>query len=63
VSETRDLGETVLVVAAVTVRGKGSGVKIESPLAYVYKFDNRLIRKVRTYLNPTDALKAVGLEQ
>ena len=63
VSETRDLGDTVLVVAGMTVRGKGSGVKIESPLAYVIEFDNGLLRKVHTYLSVTEALKAVGLEE
>ena len=63
VSETRDLGDTVLVVAGMKVRGKGSGVEIESPLAYVYEFDDGLFRKVHTYLNLTEALKAVGLEE
>ena len=63
VSETRDLGDTVLVVAGMTVRGKGSGVEIESPLAYVIELDNGLLRKVHTYLNVTEALKAVGLEE
>ena len=63
VSETRDLGDIVLVVAGMTVRGKGSGVKIESPLAYVIELDNGLVRKVQTYLNVNEALKAVGLEE
>ena len=63
VSETRDLGDTVLVVAGMKVRGEGSGVEIESPLAYVYEFDDGLFRKVHTYLNLTEALKAVGLEE
>ena len=63
VSEARDLGDIVLVVAGMTVRGKGSGVKIESPLAYVIEFDNGLLRKVHTYLSVTEALKAVGLEE
>ena len=63
VSETRDLGDTVLVIAGLTVRGKGSGVAIESPLAYVIECENGLIRKVRTYLNVTEALKAVRLAE
>ena len=46
-----------------TVRGKGSGVKIESPLAYVIEFDNGLLRKVHTYPNVTEALKALELEE
>jgi ketosteroid isomerase-like protein len=63
VSETRDLEDTVVVVAGLKVRGKGSGVEIESALAYVFEFDNDLFRKVHTYLNLTDALEAVGLEE
>src|SRR5436305_14337303 len=63
VSEARDLGEIVLVIAGMTVRGKGSGVEIESPLACVIEVDNGLLRKVHTYLNVTEALKAVGLEE
>ena len=63
VSEARDLGNVVLVIAGMTVRGKGSGVVIESPLAYVIDCENGLIRKVHTYLNVTEALEAVGLEE
>jgi ketosteroid isomerase-like protein len=60
--EIRDLGNTVVALGAVKVRGKASGVELESPVGYVIEFDEGLIRKVRAYLNPSDALKAVGLE-
>ncbi len=63
VYETRDLGDVVLVVAKMRVRGKGSGLAIESPLAYVIELDSGLLRKVQTYLNVSEALKAVGLEE
>jgi ketosteroid isomerase-like protein len=59
----RDLGDTVVAVGGMKVRGKGSGVKVESPVAYVFEFDEGLFRKVRAYLDPGDALKAVGLEE
>jgi ketosteroid isomerase-like protein len=63
VAETRDLGNTVLAVGAFKARGVASGAEIESPVAYVFVFDGGLCRKARTYLEPSDALKAVGLEE
>ena len=39
---------TLSVIAGMTVRGKGRGVRIESPLAYVIEVDNGLVRTVRT---------------
>ena len=63
VSEIRDLGDTVVAVGGMKVRGKGSGVEVESPVAYVFEFDEGLFRKVRAYLDPGEALKAVGLEE
>ena len=63
VSEIRDLGDTVLALGGMKVRGKGSGVEVDSPVAYVFEFDEGLFRKVRAYLDPGDALKAVGVEE
>ena len=63
VSEIRDLGDTVLAFGGMRVRGKGSGVEVESPVAYVFEFDEGLFRKVRAYLDLGNALKAVGLEE
>jgi len=62
-SETRDLGGTVLAFGAMKVRGKGSGVEVESPVAYVFEFDDGMFRIVRAYLNVGEALRAVGLEE
>ena len=40
-----------------------SGVALDTPIAYVFEFDEGLIRKVRLYMDPSEALKAVGLEE
>jgi hypothetical protein len=61
VSEVRDLGETVLVIARLRAHGEASGVDLEGPVAYVFEFDGNLARTVRGYLNPQQALEAVGL--
>lgn len=61
VSEIRDLGNTVVALGRMQTRGKASGVELESPVAYVFEFDEGLFRKVRAYLNLSEALEAVGL--
>jgi ketosteroid isomerase-like protein len=63
VSEVRDLGDTVVALGRMQTRGKASGVELESPVAYVFEFDEGLFRKVRAYLNLREALEAVGLSE
>jgi ketosteroid isomerase-like protein len=62
-SEIRDLGNTVVALGAVKIRGKASGIELESPVGYVIEFDEGLFRTVDAYLDPQDALKAAGLEE
>jgi ketosteroid isomerase-like protein len=62
-SEIRDLGDTVLAIAEVQTRGGASGIDIERPVAYVFEFDGGLARKARAYLDPREALEAVGLSE
>jgi ketosteroid isomerase-like protein len=63
VSEVRDLGETVLVLARLRAHGEASGIDLEGPVAYVFEFDGGLVRTVRAYLDPQQALEAVGLPE
>lgn len=63
VSEIRDLGETVLVLANFRGRGRASGVDLERPIAYVVEFEGGLARKVRSYTDPRQAMEAVGLSE
>jgi ketosteroid isomerase-like protein len=60
-SEIRDLGDTVLALGRMRMRGEASGVDLESPVAYLYEFEEGLVRKARAYLDPQQALEAVGL--
>ena len=63
VSEIRDLGDTVVALAQVRTRGEASGIDIERPVAYVFEFEGALARKARAYLDPQEALEAVGLSK
>jgi ketosteroid isomerase-like protein len=59
--EVRDLGHQVLAVGRIQTRGKASGVATEAPVGYVADFRDGKFARVRTYLDPTEALEAAGL--
>jgi len=61
--EVRDLGDQVLAVGRIQTRGKASGIATEAPVGYVADFRNGKFVRVRTYLNPGEALEAAGLEE
>src|SRR5437867_1468443 len=61
ISEFRDLGEAALALGRMTTHGKASGIDLEGPVAYVAEFEDGLVRKLRAYLDPSQALEAVGL--
>ena len=63
IAEIRDLGDTVVAFGHIQAHGKGSGVQLESPVAYVCELDQGLIRKMHAYLNQDEALEAAGLGQ
>lgn len=62
-AEIRDLGDRVLAIGQLHTRGSLSGVATESPFAVVSDFKNGKTIRVRTYLDPQDALAAAGLQQ
>jgi ketosteroid isomerase-like protein len=61
VTEMLDLGDTVLVLAKTSALGDASGVEYEQLIAYVYRFEDGLARRVRSYHDPDRAFEAVGL--
>jgi ketosteroid isomerase-like protein len=62
-SEIRDLGERIIATGRFHIRGRESGAETESPVAIVGDFADGKVLRVRTYLDPKEALEAVGLSE
>jgi ketosteroid isomerase-like protein len=58
-----DAGESVVVLGRVHGCGKRSGVAIEAPAAWVCRQRDARMSYLRFYLDPSDALDAVGMSQ
>ena len=63
ISDFRDLGDTVVALGGMQITGKGSGVDLAQPVGYVVEFEGDLIRKMSAYMDPSEALEAVGLRE
>jgi ketosteroid isomerase-like protein len=62
-TDIRDLGDRVIAIGRIRARGRGSGVVTESPLATVSDTRNGKSVRVRSYLDPDEALEAAGLSE
>ncbi len=62
-SEIRDLGDRVVAIGRLRTRGKASGAETESPIATVSDLRNGKSIRIRTYLDPKEALEAAGLSE
>jgi uncharacterized protein len=61
--EIRDAGDQVVALGHFRGRGKGSGVEAETPFGYVVDFRGGKAIRIRSYLDPKEALEAAGLEE
>lgn len=61
--EIRDLGERIVAIGRLRICGRGSGAETESPVAVVIDLVDKKVRRVRTYLDPPQALEAAGLHE
>ena len=61
--EFRDLGDRVLVFGHVKARGRGSGVELDSSIAWVVTVRRGKVVRAEGFLNRADALKAAGLSE
>ena len=60
-TEVRDLGESVLAIGTLTVRGRGSGAEVQIPIAFLAEFrDDRVVR-MKDFGEADAALEAARL--
>ncbi|HKH13842.1 MAG TPA: nuclear transport factor 2 family protein [Solirubrobacterales bacterium] len=62
-SEVYDLGDRVAAVGRLAIRGRESGIEIDSPVGVVADFREGKLLCIRTYLGHTEALEAAGLRE
>jgi ketosteroid isomerase-like protein len=58
----RDLRESVLWLGRIEGRGRGSGVRVDSPMGAIVDFRDGKVWRARSYLDHGQALKAAELE-
>jgi ketosteroid isomerase-like protein len=63
ISEVRDLGDRIVALGRLSVRGKESGAEAESPAGWVVDIKNGKAVRVSEYLDPVEALEAAGLSE
>jgi ketosteroid isomerase-like protein len=61
--EVRDVGDQVVALGQARGRGRGSGVPAETPLGYVVDFRCGKAIRIRSYLDPEEALEVAGLRE
>jgi ketosteroid isomerase-like protein len=60
--DMRDLGDRIVVIVRQRLRGRGSGIDVESTVGCVCRLRGDLLTEMRAYDDPEEALAAVGLE-
>jgi ketosteroid isomerase-like protein len=61
VEDVRTVGDEVVVLGGCAVRGRGSGVESDTPMAWVITVRDGKVLRHRGYHTRGDALEAVGL--
>jgi ketosteroid isomerase-like protein len=63
ISEIRDLEDRLVAIGRLRPRGAESGAETVAALGYVVDFKNHRAVRIRTYLDPEEALEAAGLSE
>ena len=63
ISEIRDFDDRIVAIGHMRGLGTNSGAEIESPWAHLVEFNNGKALRVRAFLDPKEALEAVGLSE
>ena len=62
-TDIRDLGDRVLAIGTIRVRGRGSGVETNIPTAAIAEYRNGLLWRFKDYGEARLALEAAGLRE
>ncbi len=62
-SEVHGAGDRVVAIGRIHTRGRASGAETQVPFASVTDYRNGKAIRVRTYLDPKEALEAAGLQE
>jgi uncharacterized protein len=62
IDEIHDAGDEVAARCRLRSRGRTSGVDLEVPIGFVWRFRDGKAVYARSYSEPADALRAAGLE-
>ena len=62
-SDIRDRGDRIVAIGRWITRGEESGVEVTPPLASVVDFRNGKAIRVRSYLDPEDALVDAAMQE
>jgi ketosteroid isomerase-like protein len=62
-TDVRDLGERVLAIGSIRMRGKVSGVEIDVPTAVIAAFRDGLLWRFKDYGDARSALRAAGVRE
>jgi ketosteroid isomerase-like protein len=63
VEQIVDAGERLVSIHTVQLRGRQSGAAMTFRYAYIYTLRGDKVIHIRSYSNPTEALKAAGLSE
>jgi ketosteroid isomerase-like protein len=63
VQEIRDLGDRIVAIGHIRMRGEASGADTESQIAFLVDYRDAKATRVRSYLDPKEALEAAGLSE
>lgn len=62
-TDVRDLGDRVLGIGTLRIRGRGSGVETDVPMAAMAEYRDGLLWRFKDYAEARLALEAAGLEE
>jgi ketosteroid isomerase-like protein len=63
VERLHDLGDRVLAITRATARGRESGAMVEMMIGTIWTLSDGKVVRVETYMDPAQALDAVGLSE